>query len=128
MINLLDGATIIALLGLFFSIIWNSVNLKKANQTQKDILTHDMVKEEISNWKYIHEQKEKYKGNIPKSVKNHIFNYYEYLAYLILKGKIDRREAKKMWKPNILGMYEDFKEEFLETRTELRKLYNKWKD
>lgn len=124
----LDIATITALVGLIFSIIWNTISLRKSNTIAKDSLMHDMVKEEISNWKSITDKRDQYKGKkIPPYVKSHIFNYYEYLAYLILIGKIDEKHAKKIWKPNIYGMFEEFNEEFLGNRVELEKLYQKWK-
>jgi len=120
--------SILALLGLIASIVWNTIHLKKSNKIQQDILMHDMVKEEISNWKYIHEQKKYYKKKpLPASVTSHIFNYYEYLAYLIRIGKINENHAKRIWKPNIIGMYKDFKEEFLGERKELKRLYSQWK-
>ncbi|MBI2665809.1 hypothetical protein HYX12_04265, partial [Candidatus Woesearchaeota archaeon] len=87
-------------------------------------------KEEISNWKYIHEQKEKVahsKKKMPTAVVAHIFNYYEYLAYLIINEKIEKKSARKLWRPNILRMYEMFPEYFLGDRKELRKLYEQWK-
>jgi len=115
--------TFVALIGLIISIYSNNQNLKKSNEIQQDMLMHDMVKQEIVNWKYIDEQKKP----IPKKKKNHIFNYYEYLAYLILIGKINEKHAKKIWKPNIFNMYKTFKEEFLGDRIELRRLYEKWK-
>ena len=108
----------------------NNRNLKRANRIQKDSLMHDMVKEEINNWKYIQEKIEEYnklKKKLPDSVKTHVFNYYEYLAYLINNGKINSKMARDIWKLNLLGIYEDFKEEFLTNRKELRKLYNRWK-
>jgi len=124
------GLFLVSAAGVGAAIWYYAINLKKQNQIQKDTLLHDMVKEEISNWKYLHKQKKYYKEkrkNIPKSVKSHIFNYYEYLAHLIKKGKIDEEEATTLWKPNIYGMYDDFKEEFLGKRRELKHIYHKWK-
>ena len=129
LISIVTG--IIALVGLIFSIIWNTIHLKKSNVIQSDMLIQDMVKEEISNWKYIHEQKKYYlderKKEIPSSVKSHIMNYYEYLAYLIRIGKINEAHAKRIWKPNIYGAFDDFPNEFSGNRKELRRLYYKWK-
>ena len=116
-------------LGLIWSIRSHKNQLKNSNFIQKDSLLHDMIKEEISNWKYIQEKKEEFskkQKKIPKAVTEHIFNYYEYLAILILTNKIDEKMAKKIWQPNILGMYKDFPTEFLKERTELKKLYDKW--
>ena len=121
-------ADIIAIFGLIFTIFFNAFSIRQSVTIQQDTLLHDMVKEEIVNWKYIHEQKEKYgKKRIPQTVANHIFNYYEYLAYLILEEKINPVDAKRIWKPNIVGMYKDFPEAFSGDRVELRKLHNKWK-
>jgi hypothetical protein len=98
---------------------------------KSDMLLHDMVKEEISNWKYITEQVKIYKcenKELPNSVCEHIFNFYEYLAYLILNFKIDEDDAKKTFKPNILGIYKDFKTEFKGPRTNVKKLVKQWSD
>ena len=113
--------TIFSLIGI---IGMHILTLKKSNQIQQDLLMHDMVKEEISNWKDINKQNKK---SSPESVNEHIFNYYEYLAYLILEGKINEKYAKDIWKPNILNVYNDFKKEFLGNRTELKKLVKIWK-
>jgi hypothetical protein len=131
----LDIATFISILGLIGSIIWNSINLHKTSEIQKqslihqkDSFMHDMIKFEIENWKYIHEQKKYYvKSSLPSAVTSHIFNYYEYLAYLILNNKINIKSAKRIWKPNILNTYEEFEDEFLGERKELKKLYYLWK-
>jgi uncharacterized membrane protein YgaE (UPF0421/DUF939 family) len=118
-------AAIGAIIGLIISIIFNTLTLKKNNQIQKDALMHDMVKFEMENWKYI--QSEKGKRKLSKGMKEHIFNYYEYLAYLILRKKLNVNEAKTLWKPNIYGIYDKFKTEFSRDRKELRALYEKWK-
>jgi hypothetical protein len=117
------AGVVITLVSLIASIIYNTKTLKKSNQIQKDTLMHDMVKFEVENWKYIQSKKKK----LSKGMKEHIFNYYEYLAYLILRKKIDVQEAKTLWKPNIYGIYDRFKKEFSGERKELRFLCEKWK-
>lgn len=134
MINILTLSVIgttIAILGFIFTNIWNTTSLRRSNEIQQDTLLHDMVKEEMSNWKYIHEKKEQYdKRNkeLPEAVKSHIFNYYEYLAFLILENKIDNNTARRLWKPNIMNMYKTYPVDFLGDRIELKKLYMKWKE
>ncbi len=119
---------LIALFSLIIALKDQNKNLKITNQIQQDTLMHDMVKEEISNWRYIHEQLFiKQRKTSFNAVTENIFDYYEYLAYLINNNKINRTQAFNLWKLNIFRMYNNFKEEFLGERTELRKLYNRWK-
>lgn len=125
-----DKIAVLTAAGLIITLAYNVLTMHQSNVIQQDALLHDMVKFEIENWKYIHEQKKYYdqkKIKIPQSVRNHILNYYEYLAYLILRNKIDEECAKDLWRPNILGEYKDFKADFISgDRKELKKLYEKW--
>lgn len=100
-------------------------------ELQSNLLIHDLIKEEISNWKYIMEKKEYYKcehKELPKHVSAHIFNFYDYLAYLILNFKINEDDAKTLWKPNILGIYKDFKNEFSGNRDNVKELVKQWRN
>jgi len=126
-----DKIAVLTAAGLIITLAYNVLTMHQSNVIQQDALLHDMVKFEIENWKYIHEQKKYYlderKKEIPSSVKSHIMNYYEYLAYLIRIGKINEAHAKRIWKPNIYGAFDDFPNEFSGNRKELRRLYYKWK-
>lgn len=114
---------LIAICGLFLTLIIFIWTRWRSNIIAQDTLMHDMVKTEQDYWQKISSKKK-----IKESEKTQIFNYYEYLAYLILRKKINEKEAYDLWKPNIINMYKKFgKKYFSGERTELKKLYLKWK-
>ncbi len=125
LIDALVGLDMVFATILLVLIAYRQIN--SIRKVQQHSLIHDMIKEGISNWKYIHEKKKKGE-ELPEAVKSPVFNYYEHLAYLINTGKIPERQAIRIWKPDILAMYKEFEKDFSGVRKEMKKLYERWKD